>query len=348
MIVAGAAQTDSTCHLSDGTCADEMHSLLQTAARAETEEYRAGSSSRAGEVGQAAESFHSLADTAEEVQAARASTNAAMGFESQAAELLKLGYKEVKEAEDIQEARAYQEANVTQILHEAVQRLQQSQEAFEGPETITLLQGLRRAEIAQAAMIKSASQEDQALAGLRSAMASAAQAATSAKLVEETQTSLTLDNAMAKILDSAQFAKEIPMKLEAKLDVEKHAKQLEAKLEETHSQQLDVETHAKQLEAQLAHEKSVNREALIEAQKAREGKIEGIQKELANVEAERHKAEVARQEASAMYQAAASTQSALEAQASRTAQSLLKVSAEASRAARVLEGALGDSSARVH
>merc|ERR1719326_241167 len=192
---------------------------------------------------QAEETLHTLADTAEEMQAAKASTNAAMSYESKAASLLKLAYKEVQQAEDIQEARVYQEANVTQILHETVEHVKQLHESSQGRGLLVLLQALHRAEMAQAAMIKDASQEDQALAGLRSAMASAAQAATSAKLVEETQTSLTLDNAMAKILDSAQFAKDIPMKLEAKLD-------------ETHSQQLDVETHAKQLEAQLAHEKS--------------------------------------------------------------------------------------------
>jgi len=300
------------------TCFErEVNSLLQTGVGRVTNQEE-------NEIMQAEQSFHALADTAEEVQAARVSTRSSSGFLSDATKLLKLAYKEVQQAEDIQEARVYQEANVTQILHETIDRVKQLEDAAQGQggqETYDLLAALHRAETAQAAMIKDASQEDQALAGLRSAMASAAQAATSAKLVGETQTSRALDDAFVKIQGMAELSKGLPKQL---AHANARAKTLEKQLE------------------QATSEHAADR-AIIEAQeKAQQTNSKERLQEQAVAEADRQKAQLAKREAAAMYQAASSTQAALEAEASKTAESLLKVSAEASHAARYLQGALTD------
>jgi hypothetical protein len=269
------------------------------------------------QVGKVERSLHTLTDAGEEVRAARSYTNAAIGFEAQAAESLKLAYEEAQQAEGIQEARAYKESNITQILHDAVQQLQHLPI---GPDNLALLQMLRKAEVAQAAMIEDASQEDQALAALRQTMATAAQAATTAKLVDESQTSETLDDAIARIKevqgDQLEHAKQtiqlaksfegIPSWSATRLQ-ESEQKQLQTRL-------LAAELHGKKLEAELAR--------------------------ASDAAAEHHSADVARQQASAMYKATSSSQIALEAQTAKTARSLMLIAQEAAESAKVLSGAI--------
>jgi len=306
LIVECAPHQESVCKEK----ATDMQSLLQSqtslkgmAEVAHMDRHREGRTS--SEAGQAEEAFRSFADSAQDLHAARASTNAVVGYETQAAEMLSLAYREVQQAEDIQEARVHQEANVTELLHEALQEAKQGKPA-------DLVSTLRQAATAQAEMIKEASQEDQALAGLRSAMASSAQAATNAKLLQETQIAPSLDDALLHM---------------------KSAKDLSGYLAKFGA----AEARVKELEAQQI--KSSSEDA------ARKAEVLKIEKSRGAAAADRHKAEVARQEAWSMYQAASSTQVALEREASKTAESLLTVSAEAAQAAQLLQGAAGGSKA---
>jgi len=316
----------------------DEHSLLQTAITQRDEDGRfvdyrqqgqgaekmllAAQAAQLRESGEVEQSLRTLAQTTEEVQAARASTKAAVDFESHAAESLKLASEEGQQVEDIQEARAHQEAHVSDILHEAVQQLRRS--PSEGA-NVALLQSLQKAEVAQAAMIKDATQEDQALLGLRKAVANAAQAAVTAKLVDETQTSPTLAGAVQKLQ-----AVEDTQLHQVHQSVQ-HTKSVSNQVQLLRESALASEAHVKQLETELAKAASEQKES------------NWWQKVRADASAEHRKAEVARQQASAMYQAASSTQAALEAQAAKTAESLMRVSTEATQAAHVLQDALGGS-----
>lgn len=310
----------------------------------------AGTATRA-EAAKMERSLQSMSDAAKEVQAARDTTNAAVGFETQASESMKLAYQEAKQAEEMQAARAYEETNVTSILHQAVQQLAAS--APFGTENNALLQNLRKAETAQATMLKDASQEDQALMGLSSTMATAAQAATTAKLVAETQTSQNLDSAITKLqavqgtqLADAKDTVTLAKELEG-LDA-KHTVQLlqSAADEKVVAEDKELKARLTLLEAQLnkaESDRSSEQAALAEAQKQVQASSQAVQKmDQVRSEAalEHTKAELAKQQAAAMFQAASATQAALEGQASKTAQSLMRVSAEASHAAQLLQGAL--------
>lgn len=292
------------------------------------------------------QSLRMLSDTAEEVQAVRTFTKSAIGFESQAAESLKLAYAEAEQAESIQEARGYQESNVTAILHEVVQQLQLQDRASpataEGRKNAVILQSLQKAESAQAAMIEDASQEDQALASLRQTMASAAQSATTAKLIDETRSTPTLNDAVERLqeIQRTQLAHGKQTVLLAKSieglgEDKEHAKEVASLQAELESSKM----HAKQVESELttAHAKATSdHEALLAAQKKENDGLDALQQVKAETDAAMHKAVMAREQATIMYEAAAIKQKEVDTQSRKAARSLLTASQETAATANAL------------
>lgn len=302
--------------------------------------------------------LRSLAAASDDVRATRASARAVAGYQAQAAEALRLAFGHAQRAEGLQQAQAYQEANATNIVHQAVQQLQGAPPSIEN---LGLMEKLRQAEAAQSAAASSASYQDEAFDALRSTMLTAAQAATTAKDVQETQASPTLRDALDKLQvaegvqvqharQDVQLAQTLgfvandstKLSESARHVLEAEEQRIGEKLTRISDKLNKAEAKSVYLEEELAkasRDRTAVQGALVATQQA----------QLADhraAEDARRRAAQERQEASTMLQAASATQSALQKQAANTASYLLNVGVQATQAAQQLQSSLGATPAR--